>query len=442
MLILVFILLAYFPFLKLLLQKRVAAKLTKSRKRKLRILKPKTDKDCPYCQAQIAGGETPETVCSKHVIAWSMRKGKRGRKKTVCTEGYFCANPKCYYYLSDDETIHALVGYGSHGLYEAIPDLRCQFCVKKFSVRRNTVLYRLKTLSSTVGNVLLALAVGVDISTVEEMFGVREMTVRTWLARGGAHGQKLHQRFFANLELTHVQFDELWANVKQSEQETWVWTACDAKSKIIPVLQVGPRTLEMAYAMVHKLKCMLKPGCVPPFSSDGLKLYYYALTAHFGEWHKEQDQYKPTWQLLTDFAYAQVIKQQRRFRLVKVEHRMLCGQLSEYTARLKANGLSGNINTSYVERANLTIRQSVSKLTRRTWGPAQFTSELSEHLYWWLAYYHFARYHESLRVKLDKPIQRKGKQRPIEYRRMTPAVAAGLTTKRWSVMELISYPLP
>jgi hypothetical protein len=82
----------------------------------------------------------------------------------------------------------------------------------------------------------------------------------------------------------------------------------------------------------------------------------------------------------------------------------------------------------------------VSKLTRRTWGTAHYASELVEHLYWWLAYYHFVRNHESLRLKLDQPLLRKGQQRPLQYRRLTPAMAAGLTAKRWSVMELLSYP--
>jgi len=89
----------------------------------------------------------------------------------------------------------------------------------------------------------------------------------------------------------------------------------------------------------------------------------------------------------------------------------------------------------------VTIRQSISKLTRRTWGPAQYPSELEDHLYWWLAYYHFVRPDESLRIKMAEPIQRKGKQRPRLYQKMTPAMAAGLTSRRWSVKELISYPL-
>ncbi len=98
--------------------------------------------------------------------------------------------------------------------------------------------------------------------------------------------------------------------------------------------------------------------------------------------------------------------------------------------------------TSFVERVNLTIRQSISKLTRHTWGPARYTPELMEHLEWWRSYYHFVRPHESLAVVLTKPAQRKGKQLPRKYRRRTSAMAAGLTDRRWTVRELISYPLP
>jgi len=74
------------------------------------------------------------------------------------------------------------------------------------------------------------------------------------------------------------------------------------------------------------LKSRLKTGCVPVFSTDGLKHYFYALTAHFGEWLTPEPDGKPLWTLLADFAYAQVIKQQRRFRLVMVEQRMILGR--------------------------------------------------------------------------------------------------------------------
>jgi transposase InsO family protein len=151
---------------------------------------------------------------------------------------------------------------------------------------------------------------------------------------------------------------------------------------------------------------------------------------------------KPVWVLVSDFVYAQVIKHQRRRKTVEVERRMLWGDEKNYRERLKIAGLSGKINTAFVERVNLTIRQCISKLTRRTWGPAHFTPELLEHLDWWRCYYHFVRYHESLDVALVTPSQRKGKQQPIRYRRRTPAMAAGLTNKHWTVKELLSYPLP
>jgi hypothetical protein len=119
--------------------------------------------------------------------------------------------------------------------------------------------------------------------------------------------------------------------------------------------------------VVHKLRGRLKAGWVPVFSTDGLKHYYYVLTAHYGKWERE-DGKKPVWVLLSEFLYAQAIKHQRRRRTVEVERRMLVGEEGEYRNQLKAVGLSGRINTSFIKRLNLTIRQNVSKLTRRTWG--------------------------------------------------------------------------
>jgi IS1 family transposase len=437
LILVVLILLLELPRLKTL-WKTLTKRKAPAKSSKPRSLKPKSEKDCPYCQA----GNTqivplPETS----LTPYSQTKSKRGRKKKICTHNYFCSNPDCYYYHVTDERIHALIGYGSHGKYECIPDLFCQACESKFTIRKHTLLYRLKTLSKIIFLAMSLLVLGIDTSALQEGLGIQESTLRTWLTRSGAQSRKLHERFFKDLTLAHIQLDELWAKVKEKEQAVWVWTVCEAKTKIIPVIQLGARTQDMAYSVVHELKSRLKDGCVPVFSTDGLQHYYYGLTAHFGEWIVRAGEKKPVWLVLSDFLYAQVIKQQRRFRLVSVEHRLLWGSAEEYRSRLKSNGLSGNINTSFVERANLTIRQSVSKLTRRTWGPAQYTTELEDQLYWWLAYYHFARAHESLEIRMEEPEQRKGNQRPRLYKKVTPAMAAGLTSWRWSVKELISYPL-
>ncbi len=431
-------------FLQLFQQKWFQAlfsnKRSSSKTPKPQVMWPKTEKDCPECRARLTAGLSPARSCKHLPKPWSQIKSKRGKKKTIRTQNYFCPNQDCYYYLVTDQNIHALVGDGKHGLHKDIQDFRCQACRSKFSCRKFTVLYHLKKSSKIVCLCLALLAAGIDTHALADALEISEVTLRNWLSRSGEHGRKLHNRFVTNLELAHLQLDELRANVKHA-QEVWVWTICDAKTKLIPVVQLGPRTQTMAYAMVHELITRLKAGCVPVFSSDGLKHYYYALTAHFGQWVCVDGHSKPVWMLLPDFVYGQVIKHRKRLRIVDIEQRLLWGLPQDYCARLKAAGLSGNINTSFVERANLTIRQSISKLSRQSWATAHYPSELCEHLFWWLAYYHFARYHQSLRIKLAQPRQRKGKQLPIQYRQTTPAMAAGITRQRWSIMELLSYPL-
>ena len=373
---------------------------------------------------------------------WNEVKDKRGRKKTLSTQGCACNNRRCIYYHIMEEGIHALVGYGSHGKHERIQDLMCQACGKKFTVRRDTVLYRLKTHSEKVAQVLALMAEGVDVSTLERVMGIGEGTLRTWLTRAGMHAEKLHDCIFQELIFRHIQLDELWANVRYKAHEVWLWVAMEATSKVIPVMKLGPRTLDMAMGVVHELCERMPSGCTPIFSSDGLKLYFYALTTHFGHWVLPEGVDKLIWEIAAGFIYAQVKKIHRLRKLVKVEHLMLCGEREKLTTGLKALGLSGKINTAFVERLNLTIRQGVSFLVRRTWGTAQFTSELELHLQWWRGYYHFVRYHESLRVQFSQPIQGHGKQPPRRYRSRTPAMAARLTSRRWTVLELISYPLP
>lgn len=406
-----------------------------------RSLKPKTGADCPLCQV----GEGPHVNEGGQVVTprpWREGRSPRGRKKGIATAGHACDNCACAYYGITDERIHALVAYGRHGKYERIQDLLCQACGRKFTVRRHTMLYRLKTHSRRVEEALTFLAEGVDVSVLERVWGIGEGTLRTWLTRAGLHAVKLHERFFQELTCRHIQLDELWASVRQESQEVWVWAAMEVTTKVVPVIQLGPRTLAMAYAVVHELCHRMKQDHpLPVFSSDGLRLYFYALTAHCGHWLPAEESLKRVWQLATDFIYGQVKKLQRRRRLVKVERVMLWGGFEMLKSQLKAAGLTGRLNTAFIERLNLTLRQGVALLTRRTWGTAQQMSELALHVDWWRAYYHFVRYHEALRVELAQPMRRQGKQTALRYREQTPAMAAGLVSHRWTVLEVISFPL-
>jgi transposase InsO family protein len=82
---------------------------------------------------------------------------------------------------------------------------------------------------------------------------------------------------------------------------------------------------------------------------------------------------------------------------------------------------------------NLTIRQGVSLLTRRTWSLPQTEHHLLYHVEWWRCYDHFIRPHEALRETVS------GEKR--RYRPRTPAMALGLTDHVWTGGEVLRKPI-
>ena len=193
---------------------------------------------------------------------------------------------------------------------------------------------------------------------------------------------------------------------------------------------------------MHELRARLVPGCLPVLRSDGLNLYFYALTAQFGQWVAGVGRGARQWQVAAGLIYGQVNKTYQRRKLVRVTPIMRCGTHAALQSALTGLRLSGRLNTAFVERINLTLRQSVAALIRRTWAMMQDAPQLLLHLEWWRTSYHFVRPHGSLRVTLRQPIARGGKRVPQRYRQRTPAMAAGLTRRRWKVQELLMVPLP
>src|SRR2546421_1505580 len=185
--------------------------------------------------------------------------------------------------------------------------------------RRDTPLYRLKTPSQQVAMVLTALAEGLDPSAAERVFGYRQTTITTWLTRAGQHAQTLHERYFRHLWLPHLQLDELRTRLRNAKQILWLWLAIDPLTKLLPVLELGPRTQTMAHRLIHALHQRLAPGCIPLFTSDGLNLYFYALTAHFGEWFQVLRRGRKVlrWQVAAELIYGQVKKIHRGRKLVR-----------------------------------------------------------------------------------------------------------------------------
>src|SRR5438876_7302671 len=143
----------------------------------------------------------------------------------------------------------------------------------------------------------------------------------------------------------------------------------DAESKLLLALDVGDRTRAIAQRLVHHVAQVLAPDCAPLFLTDGFREYMTALLTHYGHWvypQRRQGQGpapKPRWMPLPGLLYAQVIKTVRRRRLVRVRHRVVFGTLEAVHDVLAPHGW--HINTAFVERINLSIRQHVAAVGRR-----------------------------------------------------------------------------
>jgi IS1 family transposase len=256
----------------------------------------------------------------------------------------------------------------------------------------------MKTDQGHVILVLMLLAEGCDISVLVRCSGHGEATITRWLECVGKHSSTLHDRIFRDLLLALVQMDELYCRVRRTGK-MWLWLAIDPVTKILPSLHLGSRKNEDAMTLTHDLKLRLKSDCVPAFTTDGLRGYFYAITAHFGHWFRPPRARTDHWQVSDDLLYGQLVKQRKSrksgFAIMRkaspASSGMLWGKRKDLNAILKLNGFALLIQTAFIERVNLTIRRGVAPLMRKTWSLAQNPEQLLLHIAWWRSYYHFIR---------------------------------------------------
>src|SRR5215510_8444394 len=140
---------------------------------------------------------------------------------------------------------------------------------------------------------------------------------------------------------------------------------------------------------------------------------------------------------LPGLLYAQVVKQYRRKRVVGVQHRVVFGTLDAVKQILAAYGWK--INTSFVERLNLDIRQRVAAVGRRVNTLCQGEDGIQQQLAVFHAYHNFVLPHTSLRQPLPVPVPTNGTGSAKRWRPCTPAMAAGLTDHVWTLQAVLFY---
>lgn len=252
---------------------------------------------------------------------------------------------------------------------------------------------------------------GNSMRSTSRMADVSINTVTKLLIDAGKLCAAFHQEMVRNVESKRVQADEIWSfcyakkkNVTQEIKEkhadagdVWTWTAIDADSKLCLSYLVGARTAESAYALLSDLKSRVSQRI--QLTTDQLSVYLKSADRAFG----------------VDVDYAML-------------HKIYSGGGDGRYSPAECIGTKkvivtgdpdmDHISTSYVERANLTMRMHMRRFTRLT---NAFSKKFENHAHMvaiYTVWYNWVRIHKTLRV--------------------TPAMAAGLTDRVWDFAEIVA----
>ncbi|MEO0964288.1 MAG: IS1 family transposase [Planctomycetota bacterium] len=261
--------------------------------------------------------------------------------------------------------------------------------------------------------IVRCLVEGCSIRSTTRMTGASKNTVAKLLVDLGAACRDWHDENVVGLNTDRVQCDEIWSFVgakqKQVEKgasgagDVWTWTAIDADTKLAITWLVGERDGGTAYDFMHDLAGRLVSRV--QLTTDGLNAYLDAVLDNFGPY----------------VDYAQLVKLYGDDPRLKNKSPQARYSPSKCTGSKKYARIGTpdpkHINTSYVERANLTMRMSMRRYTRLT---NAFSKKVENHeamtsLHF--CYYNLCRVHSTIRV--------------------TPAMEAGITDRVWTIEELV-----
>jgi IS1 family transposase len=259
---------------------------------------------------------------------------------------------------------------------------------------------------------LQMLCEGNSMRSVSRLAGASFNTVAKLLADAGQLCAAFHDEMVQNVKAQRVQCDEIWSfcyakkkNVTPEMAKThpdagdvWTWTALDSDSKLIVSYLVGGRDYSSAMEFMRDASVRLANRV--QLTTDGLKHYLTAVDYAFG----------------TEVDFAQLVKYYGEDGLDEKRYSPAICTGCEKKA-ITGNPDPKHISTSHVERSNLSMRMHMRRFTRLT---NAFTKKVENHAHMvslYTVWYNFIRNHKTVKS--------------------TPAQAAGISDRPWSLTEIV-----
>lgn len=260
--------------------------------------------------------------------------------------------------------------------------------------------------------ILAMLCEGSSMRSISRVADVSINTVSKLLVEAGEACLAIHEETVRNVKASRIQCDEIWSfcHAKQKNVATakaapegagdvWTWTAIDADTKLIVSYFVGDRSGDSAIELMDDLRDRIANRV--QITTDGHRAYVEAVEGAFGG----------------DVDYAQLVKLYGPTITAPGRYSPAeCTGIKKI--RREGNPDIAHVSTSFVERQNLTMRMSMRRFTRLTNG---FSKKLENHVHalaLYFAFYNFVRIHKTLR--------------------MSPAMAAGITDRLWSLDDIVT----
>ena len=263
---------------------------------------------------------------------------------------------------------------------------------------------------ATRTQVINCLVEGSSIRSRERMCDVHRDTICRLLVEVGEACQRIMDEKMRDLRCENLQVDEIWSFVgkkqarlrpgenRQRLGDMWTFVAIDRDTKLVPTYRVGKRTGADARAFMADLSARLMNRV--QLSSDSLNFYVDAVERAFG----------------ADVDYGQIVKfydaepigpgRYAPPRVTGAERKVIAG-----------NPDQDQICTSHVERQNLNMRMSMKRFARLTLCFSKKVENLRAAVNLHFAHYNFVRLHRTTRV--------------------TPAMAAGVSDRLWTLEQLV-----
>ena len=287
----------------------------------------------------------------------------------------------------------------------------------------------LRTEEETVMKVIALLSYGCPVQAIVFAFGLDERTVAAWQKRAGAHCQRVHHARAEQAKITgqHIQADEIRA--KGRKLVMWLALAMDVTTRL---WLAGAVSQQRDHCLIDRLFQQVR-ACYQRVQgllvcTDGFAAYPKSIVRAFREKVKKQaGRGRCALEVWPDLCIATVIKHTKKKWVVEITRKITRGLQEKAQELLLMTKGCQEFNTAFIERLNGTFRERLASLTRQCRHAAARQETLETAMYLIGCVYNFCIPHQELSKKEHFGCS------------TTPAMAAALTDRIWSIRELMWY---